>query len=142
MGPSEEDIVEEYPEIFTYYELTAEEFDEQYGSPPPSITLFGFQHQSGWNHLVRGLCEYLERQDRDIRIVQCKEKFGGLRVYTSSSSSESEVDERRTQQMFGAVQMAQEMSFQVCECCGSPGELRNDGGWMKTRCDECLEAED
>lgn len=140
MSLSETDLVDGYPDIFEYY-MDAEGFTEQFEQPPPSIALFGFQHQSGWTHLLESLCEYISRQEIDVKVVQSKEKFGGLRVYTNIERAE-DVDERRVQQVFGAIQMAQEMSFHVCECCGSPGSLRDDGGWLKTRCSECYGSEE
>lgn len=57
-------------------------------------------------------------------IVQIKEKFGGLRVYTNGATE--------THQAY--IDFAAAMASRTCEVCGSPGESRNSG-WIKTLCD-------
>ena len=59
------------------------------------------------------------------RATTVKEKFGGLRVYLTSSTDEMEA----------AIDEAEAESFKTCEECGAPGVLRSDGGWLMTACD-------
>ncbi len=56
-------------------------------------------------------------------ILQIKEKFGGLRVYTSGGNT----------RLDACTDFAESMSYRICEVCGSPGKPRNDG-WIKTLC--------
>jgi hypothetical protein len=60
------------------------------------------------------------------RIVQVKEKFGGLRIYTSGEGNHP-IDD--------FVYEIEIESFTICETCGKPGSLRG-GSWYKTLCDE------
>lgn len=128
---SEEELVNEYPEIFELWHKSADEID----GPPPQITVYGFQHGQGWNNIIESLCETLDKMDVDITVVKSKQKFGGLRFYHNGVSA---ADEWRAHQASGAIRHAEEMSFRICEECGDLGEHRTDG-WFKTRCDDCYE---
>lgn len=125
----ERELVNQYPELFDYY-------DEEFDGPAPQISLFGFECGDGWYGIIDSLCETITNQGIDLKVVQVKEKFGGLRFYYQEVEVE---DEAKGDLLHGAVRMASNMSFRVCESCGSPGELRDDDGWYKTRCDECYE---
>ena len=62
-------------------------------------------------------------------VDQIKEKFGGLRFYARTPSG--------TRYEFrGMIQMAEAMSFRICEDCGNKGEMR-DGSWKRTLCNLC-----
>lgn len=60
-----------------------------------------------------------------VEIMQIKEKFGGLRFYVMQGSDE----------LFDAINAAEEESLKLCELCGEPGSLRKTGGWLRTLCD-------
>lgn len=122
---TEEELVDEYPEIYQFYH----EYDKQ---PAPQIHVYGFQHRDGWNWLVAELCEELDSLGVDIAVVQQKEKFGGLRFYHNGMSGD------RAMQALGAIRFAERFSFHICEVCGERGELRQNG-WYKTRCDDCYD---
>lgn len=126
----EKELVNKYPSLFGYY-------NEEFDGPAPQISLFGFECGDGWYDIIDSLCETITEQDIDLKVVQVKEKFGGLRFYYGEVEVE---DERKGDLLHGAVRMACNMSFRVCESCGSPGEHRDDGGWYKTRCDDCYES--
>jgi hypothetical protein len=81
----------------------------------------------GWKHIVQKLVDL--SNEEGAQIGQVKEKFGGLRFYLDSYPSEK---------LNKAIEVAEKLSFRTCEFCGWPGKLR-DGGWMKTRCDDCQE---
>jgi len=89
-----------------------------------------FAVKSGWHSLIKNLLHtidcYIARGPLDglFEIVQIKEKFGGLRVYAIGSDEYIE----------GAIGLAECMSNNVCEVCGSPGQNLIKGGWLKTRC--------
>lgn len=80
----------------------------------------------GWSELVRAFHQACD--DAGIDIVQVKEKFGGLRMYTGAAPKHILDLEDRLEQK----------SFRVCELCGAAGKLRTSG-WMSTCCDECFE---
>jgi len=121
-------LVESYPSLFAYY-------DADFDGPAPQISLFGFECGDGWYGVIESLCETIDSYDGELRVVQVKEKFGGLRFYYDGEGL-SEQDAMRLQ---GAVRMASNVSYQVCELCGDEGEMRDNEGWYKTRCDSCFD---
>ena len=63
-----------------------------------------------------------------IKIDQVKEKFGGLRLYV----------EHDTPYIAGVVAFAEEMSYKICEHCGTTvGVTQNQKGWIKSLCATC-----
>ena len=106
---------------------------------------WGICVDSGWLKLIDTLCEeiaqHVETENTygdtgktlHFEAVQVKEKFGGLRFYYDGG------DER----ISGMVNMAQAMSFNICETCGNAGQLyrRKGGFWIKTLCPACAEKE-
>ncbi len=125
---SEQQLANEYPEIFELWDKEPDEID----GPAPSITTYGFQCAEGWHSLIESLCETLDRLEVDIKVTTIKEKFGGLRFYHSGISAD---DDRRIYQASGAIKQAEQMSFHVCEECGAAAELRQSG-WFRTLCYE------
>lgn len=106
---------------------------------------------SGWHNLIDSLCSIIESHLEHIEwrvsnpdspvnkdfdhetnknlldlftAVQVKEKFGGLRFYTSCTND----------YISGAISMAENMSFHICETCGAPGENKVLGSWYMTLC--------
>lgn len=89
----------------------------------------------GWKELLDELKDGLEilcTDGNDIEIQQIKEKFGGLRVYFSSSEDIYE-------QAGDLVRRAERAAWKTCEVCGQDGKSR-PGGWIKTLCDDCVAA--
>lgn len=87
---------------------------------------------SGWFTMLWELCATLEPLARQqqaageipLKIVQIKEKFGGLRFYIHHGTDEA-----------GAlIDAAEARSFQICEACGEPGEVKGTAGWFATYC--------
>jgi hypothetical protein len=39
--------------------------------------------------------------------------------------------------IYKAIDEAERKSETVCEYCGKDGEVRNNGGWVTTLCNEC-----
>ena len=62
-----------------------------------------------------------------VSIITVKEKFGGLRVYTSGVCPD--IDRLITR--------AEEQADETCERCGEPGILQTTGSWLKTLCTNC-----
>jgi hypothetical protein len=85
----------------------------------------------GWDTIIADAVTAIEKHAvdaglKDFAIVQIKEKFGGLRIYTSVT--DDAID--------GIVTTAEKRAAVTCEVCGAPGRMR-DGGWLKTLCDDC-----
>lgn len=76
----------------------------------------------GWDKLIDPLIALCTL--RKVKIVQIKEKFGGLRFYVEYSNPA--IDRRITE--------AEKQSFNICEMCGEPGELLKNNDWLKTLC--------
>lgn len=95
---------------------------------------FGIQCDDGWFDILFMLSAALEKindsydEGEKIRVIQAKEKFGGLRFYISMNSPEID----------NLVYMAQMLSFQICEDCGMKGTLMVDENKkiMRTVCEE------
>ena len=67
----------------------------------------------------------------EVKFVQIKEKFGGLRMYYDT---ESEDDDFR-KKINDCIYNAESESYTICEICGETGKVRK-GNWIKTLCDE------
>lgn len=78
----------------------------------------------GWWDLLDRLHADLVVTDPDHKVIQIKEKFGGLRYYTDDLSREGQE----------LVTKAETASYTICERCGKPG-IPRPGGWTKTLCD-------
>jgi hypothetical protein len=97
-----------------------------YYSDRPKITnAYFFNCDSGWNIIIKNLIEDLIELGWDKKIVQVKEKFGGLRFYVVNGSDE----------IYDRISTAEKESYKTCEKCGEKGELRNDIGWYLTLCE-------
>jgi hypothetical protein len=69
--------------------------------------------------------ELLARAVNDLPVItQVKEKFGGLRFYTSGS----------TPKINNYITFAEHMAMRTCEVCGNPGKT-GGGSWVKVLCD-------
>lgn len=66
--------------------------------------------------------------EEDMQVVasQVKEKFGGLRFYVNAADDT----------VRGMIDMAESMSYKICETCGNPGRP-NKAGWIVTLCPTC-----
>lgn len=94
---------------------------------------------AGWLPMLHTLCNRLERiletaptdldPDSYFHVDQIKEKFGGLRFYWSGWCSD---------EMSELIDQAESDSEKICEGCGQPGRIRNNGSrWIQTLCDSC-----
>jgi hypothetical protein len=82
----------------------------------------------GWIPLLDRLAADLVALGWDRRLLQVKEKYGGLCFYSAGGTSEMEA----------RISQAEQESEQICESCGAPGRARSDAsGWIRTRCDDC-----
>lgn len=95
--------------------------------------LFGYEMDDGWKPFVKEAVEKIvklgRKVDKDFQILQVKEKFGGLRIYTSP-----DIDEVET-----IIEEAEKKAKITCERCGKEGSLQAKDRWLKTVCDKCFE---
>lgn len=91
----------------------------------------------GWHDLIQNtvnkiddhIKHILETNPKDehfnnFSYLQIKEKYGGLRIYTSYTTGYIE----------GVIDLAEAMSYVICENTGNAGVLCMSGGWLKTLC--------
>jgi hypothetical protein len=92
---------------------------------PPITNSLMFEVDDGWMKLLKDLIQDLIQLGWDRQICQVKEKFGGLRFYINEGSDV--VHDR--------IREAENLSLEICEVTGEPGELRGDLGWWRTLSD-------
>jgi hypothetical protein len=125
-------LFDKYPRLFENRTKSARE----------SCLHFGIETGKGWYELLSSLCHRITNHEENIEFRikngwittlyvpvtfdQVKEKFGGLRIYFSGGDD----------YVFGAVGMAEEYSYKICELCGNAGKP-NKEGWISTLCDNC-----
>lgn len=80
----------------------------------------------GWESLVRRVYNAREGIGTPVGIIDVKEKWGGLRIYTDYYD----------EQLDPIIIEVGNQSFTMCEECGSPAGLVQKGTWYQTRCDE------
>ena len=91
----------------------------------PIIDARFFGVGEGWYPIIKNLILELIALGWDKRLVQCKEKFGGLRFYLETYP-EGATD---------VVIKYEKLSYETCEKCGEKGEQRKIKGWIHTLCD-------
>lgn len=105
--------------------MTPAEYLETYHGIKP---MCGCTIEAGWFPLVRALVVALERRGfRGEQVDQIKQKFAGLRFYTSSH--DDYVDR--------IIRVAEVASRDTCETCGMDGRQRSSKGWFYVGCDAC-----
>jgi hypothetical protein len=111
---------------------------------PTTFSRYQFECDDGWEPLLRRLSEKVEEWNREqplmnpesepVRVMQVKEKFGGLRFYVG----------RCPEYLDRAIQEAEAESLWTCEDCGLVDEsvetsTGKDRGWIRTLCQKCRE---
>lgn len=89
---------------------------------------------NGWYELIDELLRLIDNHlihdpklKEIFRIIQVKSKFGGVRIYVDNSD----------EYIDGIIDMAESMSFHICEGCGNKGSGININGWYTTCCKDC-----
>ena len=100
----------------------------------------------GWRTLVESLLEYIKWQNNvhetSVRIYSIEKRHGGLHfvVHHYPSGSNSIISE----EIFGAIHLAETLSCKMCEVCGKPGKFiksrKEDSLILGTFCDEHIPA--
>ena len=79
----------------------------------------------GWYPLILSLHKELYNLDSEYKILEIKEKFGGLRFNFESSSN-------KARKMSDIARFYEGQSFTVCEVTGRKGQLMRRNGVYKT----------
>ena len=109
-----------------------------------TLMSFGFMCGDGWFALLWRLCERLEplvaeferKTGERFEVIEVKQKFGGLRFYTSHSFGLVPAAEAIRK----CIEDAKAESVRACEVCGQPGRQRRLRGWFFAACDEHRDA--
>lgn len=120
----EKKLYEKYPKIFRQKDLSMQE----------TCMCWGMECDDGWYWLIDKLCDtiqnYTDINGKDqVEATQVKEKFGGLRFYVIGANDL--VD--------GMIWLAESMSHNICEKCGSTKDVSSTKGWIVTLCKTCME---
>ena len=110
---------------------------DMHGDPMITCLSRGVETGPGWYGLIYSLSEKLQRliatlpEDtrKEYKVVQVKQKFGGLRVYMH----------KYTDEIHKLIDEASELAYKICETCGQPGKLCGDwkkNEWLYTSCKE------
>lgn len=97
-----------------------------------------FSCGKGWYKIIfNALDKFLELYPQpeesekwlNFRVQQIKEKYGGLRIYTSISTPEIEK----------IIRDAEDEAWKTCEYCGSVTDVKTleINGWISTLCESC-----
>ena len=101
------------------------------------------EHSDGWYTILERLLYQLTHLDLppEFRIVQVKEKFGGLCVHVGGTDGMSHELFYQVYRLLGA---AEDESYRTCERCGKPATLNslNNGGRVRTLCAPCYNGPD
>lgn len=98
---------------------------------------FTFSCSDGWYNIIADASVLINQAmvflptelQNQIKIVQIKEKFGTLRIYTNHT----------TPYINGVTDSAEMISARVCEFCGEVGSLRRVKGYFFTGCEKHFE---
>lgn len=107
------------------------DFPRLYAWPYGPENSFQFECGDGWHALIRDMSAQLVLACPDMRIEQCKSKFGGIRVHTFPF----------TDRTLEIVAETERQSKVTCELCGAEGKRCGVGGWTWTLCAACHESE-
>ena len=100
-----------------------------------NLMAFGFECDAGWYPMIIELMDKIQDfvdnnpEYNDLRVMQVKEKFAGLRVYMNYYLQEIDdlIDEYESR------------SYKTCEICGADGKERENRHWYKVLCDKDYE---
>ncbi len=119
MSPElEEKLVKKFPDLFI----------DKDKPPTQSLMCFGCECDNGWFTLIHNACAQIANHLKHrpecppVRFSQIKEKFGGLRLYYYGGDDF----------VSGVCNMAEHMSYHICEVTGETGQLCTTGRWLRT----------
>lgn len=99
-----------------------------------NLMAFGYECGEGWLPIIEELFDRIQKMVdhdpdyyKDFEVVQVKEKFGVLCIYTSVSFPEIDV----------LIDVCCKKSEHICEVCGEEGSLKTEKGWTSCLCHLC-----
>jgi hypothetical protein len=149
----EKQIFDKYPELFARKDLPARQ----------TCMCWGLECGNGWYRLIDATCgqitqhvknvksqakykydyamktetdeekkkkltaDYEEVMKFSIQAEQVKQKWGGLRFYTTCSDDHTD----------GIIDLAEALSYDTCEDCGSMDNVKSTTGWITPLCGKC-----
>lgn len=90
---------------------------------------FDFSILDGWAEIVYDLLREIRDHYPDVKVLQVKEKFGGLRFYTDKS----------VEYLDDLISKAEAKSYETCAFTGEEGSNRQINGWWLTCSDYIYE---
>jgi hypothetical protein len=116
-------LFEKYPEIFT---------QKDWGKDKTCMC-WGIETGDGWYFLIDSLCAAIQQRIKNeglnqAEFCQVKEKFGELRIYHDSCDSGIEA----------MVEFAGQLSYHICEDCGSTEGVTQTKGYVTSLCKKCI----
>jgi hypothetical protein len=119
-------LYEKYPKIFKQKGLSIRE----------SCMGFGCECGSGWYWLIDNLCDCMQRyidanKVLQVEATQVKEKYGGLDFNICGGDELTD----------GMIWFSNDLSYNICEECGSTEDVTQTKGWIRTVCKKCMEKE-
>ncbi|MET9669681.1 hypothetical protein ABZY19_30710 [Streptomyces sp. NPDC006475] len=107
------------------------------GAHPEQIPARVHAAGPGWRQLLEHLHEQIRAAFPGYRLLDLKEKFGGLRVYVEGPPGSGDI-------LRSLIAPAEAEAERTCEFCGATGRVRTrgdqPGGWRKAVCDTCHSA--
>lgn len=121
----QEQLYKKYPLIFQQKDLSMKE----------TCMCWGISCWEGWYFLIDQLCfsiqNYIDQNKhlkiQQVQATQVKEKFGHLCFYYQGGDDN----------IGGMVHLAENMSYNICEQCGSTENVGQTTGWIYTLCKSC-----
>lgn len=106
-------------------------YRDRHASMQVTAMCWGFQHDDGWEPLIRKLSSQLtflaKVEGVDVNVSTVKEKYGTLRFYTWGA----------TDIMQACINSVERLSSSTCERCGEYGNVRSRRHWLACRCIAC-----
>lgn len=120
--------------LFSDFECTSKLDMEKYEIVEEDTGGYGIHCGKGWYPLIKPIIEYVDDYNSDkpeeehIDILEIKEKFGGLRIYTWFG----------TEELYDMINKAEKESLYTCEFCGSKENVGTTIGYYMTVCHNCV----
>lgn len=96
------------------------------------LMTFRFECGDGWMPIIEDLFAKIDEEVKranltGFKVVQVREKFGGLVIYV----------DRGNEIIDTLIRTALRKAAKTCEDCGKPGRLREFNEWYSTQCSNC-----
>lgn len=105
---------------------------------------FYFEHRDGWFELVAKVAAFISTKTPHCYIVQCKEKFGKIRIYVESETGDSGISfvhEKDLNEIYSFINGIENESANICELCGTTLTAANRQEqkqyWISNVCAPC-----